>query len=348
MAKTHFPGLQCCIVKHGRIVFASGYGWANIEDRVPMTPDSIQEIASISKTVVATATMQGVERGVLTLDEDIGSALGWSARNPSYPNVPITVEMLLTHTSSITDFWPAHEKLYSWGGDSTLPLDDVIYDLLTPGGPYCNPQKTWGDYEPGAQYSYSNTGAATCGDVVERATGVPFDTWCNENIFEPLGMTNTSYRLRDLPAGMLAMPYVWRGGRYVPLGQYSHAEYPCVSLHTSVTQLGKFLIAYLQGGVYRGHRILQAATVDEILSSQVPDLGLDWTQGLIWFTWSFAGRTTWGHSGYDDGVTTDMYMDRTRGEGVITFANGELTGQADYEALYDGIIPRLFEKADAM
>jgi len=343
MAKAHYPGLECCIVKDGRIVFAAAYGWADIEDRVPMTTDSILEIASISKTVVATATLQCVERGVLTLDEDIGAALGYDARNPKYPGLPVTVRMLMTHTSSITDRWPVLEDAYTWGCDSPVLLDDFVYGYLTPGGAYWTAQN-WGNYRPDARYSYSNAGAATCGDVVERASGVPFDAWCDQNVFAPLGMTSTSWRLRDLPGDRLAMPYEWHG-RYVPQGQYGYADYPDGMVHTTVKDLGKYLIAYLQGGVYRGHRILEPATVDAMLKPWVPDL--DPTQGLIWYSQRLDGRTLWGHNGGNYGISSEMWMDRATGEGVIFLANGGVTSMAEWAAS-DAILARLFEKAETL
>lgn len=350
MDEAKVPGLQCCIVKDGHIVFATGYGWADIETETPMTPDSVLEIASISKTFTATAAMQCVERGILRLDKDVKAALGWSARNPRHRKVPITLKMLMTHTSSITDskvLWDG----YYFGGDSPIALDDWCRGYLTPGGDWWN-SKNWGKYAPGAEWSYSNAGAATCGDVVEQASGTPFDAWCDDHIFGPLGMRDTSWRLRDLPAGLLAMPYYWEGGDYLPYGLYGCPDYPDSMVHTSANQLGKFLITYLQGGIYRGHRILDATTVDMMLTPFVPGTdvltGKEVSQGLFWHSnETFVhGRTLWGHSGADLGISSEMYMDRSRNEGVIVLANGEASAW-NYPALA-AIVTQLFQKADQL
>jgi len=175
--------------------------------------------------------------------------------------------------------------------------------------------------------------------INSSTSGTPFDVWCNTNIFTPLGMTNTSWRLRDLPANMLAMPYEWKNNHYVAQGQYGYPDYPDGMLHTSANQFGKYMIAYLQGGIYQGHRILQQATVDSMLSSWVPSL--DPTQGAFWYSNSslVSGRTLWGHNGGDYGISSQMWLDRTRNEGVFLLANGDAASETEYTA-FQAIVTR--------
>ena len=349
MEKAKLPGLQCCIVKDGRIVFATAYGWANIKTQTPMTPDSIFEIASISKTFTGTAAMHCAERGLLRLDGDIGEALGWPARNPAYPGAPVTTRMLMTHTSSIADsevLWNGYSV-----GDSPLPLNKWCRGYLTPGGKYWSTDN-WAAYAPGSTWSYSGAGAATCGDVVERVSHTPFDTWCDQNIFGQLGMTNTSWRIADLPKELLATPYTWNDPQYEPYPLSGCPDYPDSMVHTSVNQLGKFLIAYLQGGTYQGRQILAPWAVEAMLTPYVTGTdvltGSPVSQGLFWHSNDtfVPGRTLWGHTGADYGISAEMYMDRCRSEGVIVLANGE-GWWWDYGALQT-IVTKLFQKADRM
>jgi CubicO group peptidase (beta-lactamase class C family) len=90
MAKCRAPGLAACIVKGGEVLWSKGYGWANLSEQVPMTPDTIMNIGSISKTVTATAVMQLHESGKFGLDDDVSEYLSFPIRNPRYPDVPIT------------------------------------------------------------------------------------------------------------------------------------------------------------------------------------------------------------------------------------------------------------------
>ena len=103
MSVRHLMGLAACIIKGGQVAWAKGYGWANLAKKQPFSPDTLMNIASVSKTVTATAVMQLWEDGRVGLDNDINAYLPFKVRNPRHPDDKITVRQLLTHTSSIGD-----------------------------------------------------------------------------------------------------------------------------------------------------------------------------------------------------------------------------------------------------
>jgi CubicO group peptidase (beta-lactamase class C family) len=103
MEELHVPGVAVAIVDREGVVFSAGYGWADLDNRVPMTPDTVTNIASISKTFTNAAVLQLVEQGRLGLDDEVGRHLPFPVRHPAYPEVPITVRQLLPHTSGIED-----------------------------------------------------------------------------------------------------------------------------------------------------------------------------------------------------------------------------------------------------
>ena len=317
MEAAHVPGLAACVVYKGHIVWAKGYGWANIEEGRRVTPDTDFMLASVSKTFVATAAMQQVEAGHLDLFADVNTYLPFSVRNPAHPNDPITLFQLLTHTSSIQDYrlWE-----YTYGSDSEIALRDYCAGYLLPGGAYYN-ERDYYSYAPGARCAYSNMGASLAALVVEEATETPFDSYCDDHIFAPLGMNQTSWKLAGLDPRTLAMPYRYGTGLYVPYGHYGYPDYPDGQLRTSVSQLGRFLALCMNGGSYRGVRLLEEATVTQMLTPQIGPL--DPTQGLIWY---WEGDLI-GHSGGDKGVTTHMFYDPATGAGVILLAN-RLVGSA--------------------
>ena len=317
METSQVPGLAACVVYKGEIVWAKGYGWANIEEGRLVTPDTNFMLASISKTFVATAAMQQVESGGLSLSADIDSYLPFPVRNPSYPDDPITLFQLLTHTSSINDY---RLIMYNYGGDSEIALRDYVQGYLVPGGTYYNPLDYSTSYAPGGRYAYSNMGASLTALLVEEATATPFDSYCDDNIFAPLGMNQTSWKIAGLDPRTVAMPYRYdpATGLYVPYGHYGYPDYPCGQLRTSVSQLGRFLALYMNGGSYRGVRLLGQATVTQMLTPQIGPL--DPTQGLIWY---WEGDLV-GHNGGDLGVTTHMWYDPVTEAGAIVLANRKL------------------------
>ena len=345
MAAAKVPGLAACIIRESRIDWSRGYGWANIEEQVPVTPDTIFMLASVSKTVTGTALMQVYDEGLFGLDDDVNDHLDFPVVNPGHPGVPITFRQLLAHTSSIRDNWGVLSLFYT-DGDSPIPLGLYVAHYLAPGGLLYFPRLNYHGYAPGTGGDYSNAGFALNGHLVEAITGTPFDQYCNENIFAPLGMDETSWFLRDLDESRVAMPYTYRylQGEHAPTGHYGYPDYPDGQLRTSVAQLARFLIAHIDFGLYQGTRILDPATAAAMRTVQFP--GIDPIQGLAFYYWVEGGEIRLGHNGGDEGVRTEMWMRPADGAGVILMANGSTLLPWEDSALVD-IVDKLFEVAGA-
>ena len=342
MRAARVPGLAACIVRDGQVAWAGAYGWANIAHGRRTSTDTVFMLASISKTVMATAVMQSVEDGLLDLDADVGDVLPFAVRNPRHPQAPISLRMLLTHTSSIRDDWPTIIPFYTHG-DSTIALGDYLRRYLSPGGDLYRPHRSYAPWRPGARYDYCNIGAALAGYLVEAASATPFDVWCEQRIFEPLGMVATSWHLSGLDRTRIAMPYHDRDGTFVAYGQYGYPDYPDGELRTSAPQLARHLLAFIGLGAFDGARILQAATVREMRRAQVPTVAHG--QGLIWYRFTLRGMPLMGHNGGDSGVATQMYFRPSDGTGVIALANGNWYRDGRHWPLQQAVV-RLFEEAD--
>jgi CubicO group peptidase (beta-lactamase class C family) len=356
------PGLAACIVKTGRVAWSRGYGWADIAKRVPMDPDrTVQNIGSISKTVVATAVMQLWERGEFRLDDDVNDRLPFAVRSPAHPGTPLTYRLLLTHRSGIAD-GPAYRSSYACG-DPGLPLGDWLRAYLEPGGRSYDEEANFHPWRPGERSAYANVGFGLLGYLVERVSGVPLPRYTREKIFEPLGMERTGWLLSEVDLAAHAVPYapaadgeppseeleayrkfgllaggVQRdpvSGDHRPLCFYSFPNYPDGSLRTGVNQLARFLLAYVGDGACGEARILAADTVRLMLTPQAastPQLG------LCWATEVRDGRRHWGHNGSDPGVRTTMSFRPCDGVGAIVFVN-----RAGVDL--SGINERLFREA---
>lgn len=318
MEKAHLPGLAAAIVYDGEVQAVGAWGLANVEDDVPVTVDTLFNLASVSKTVTGTALMQAIEDGLLDLGDDVNDVLPFEVVHPD-TNKAITPKMLMTHTSGIIDNWDVLDELYV-EGDSPIALGDFLEDYLVEGGKYYDDWENWGEY-PGDEHDYTNVGASLAGYVVEAASGTPFDTWTQRRIFEPLGMDESGWHLADLNTDHIAIPYGWYDGAWESYGFYGYPDYPDGNLRTSAPQIARFLAAFTAGGVYDGERILDADSVEAMLDPQVPDL--DETQGLIWYSWTLGDEEVWGHNGGDDGVTTEILFRKRDGVGVVLLANGD-------------------------
>jgi CubicO group peptidase (beta-lactamase class C family) len=341
MAAGKLPGLSAAIVRNGDVAWSRTWGLANIRAGTPVSRTTLFMLASVSKTVVATAVLQAVEEGLFELDSDVGDVLPFRVRNPRHDDEPITVRQLMTHTSSIRDNWTVLTGVYVIG-DATMALGTFLRRYLTPGGADYSAHNYYG-FGPGRSYRYCNIGAALAAFLVETASGIGFDEWCEARIFTPLGMTRAGWHLAGLPRAAIARPYRWSPSTgYVSAGLYGYPDYPDGALRTTAPQLARHLAMVMNGGSFRGARVLSAASVRELRRDQVPDL--EPGQGLIWFNLRRDGRDLFGHDGGDDGVATVCFFDPDTEVGVIALANGDWrTVRGDY-ALFR-IMDRLFDEA---
>lgn len=327
MANARFPGLAACVVKNGKVVFSRAYGMADIEQQRPATPFTLFLLGSVAKTVTAAAVMHLQDQGRINLDEDINAYLPFAVRNPRFPAAAITPRMLLAHTSSIRDEEVIYGYLYtaeSGGGDSPIALDVFIENYLSPGGDWYDPDQSFYADAPGTQGRYSNVGYALAGYLVEVVSGLPFNVYCQEHLFRPLGMSGASWFMRGLDPANVAMPYQYlQGIGHLPQGHYGYPTYPDGQLRVSVTQFGHFLAMMMSGGEYNGTRVLSRASVDEMMRVQYPEIWRD--MGLGWWFGQVGGRAALGADGGDKGVCTTAFILADRSVAVAVFANGERT-----------------------
>jgi CubicO group peptidase (beta-lactamase class C family) len=314
----HFPSLSACIINDDAIIWSKGYGFYDLENSKRTTTDTIYMIASISKTITSTALMQLYEQGFFDLDDDVNDYLPFSLRNPSFPDDSITFRMLLSHQSSLAeDPLEFYQYSYTFGEDSPVALYPFLETYLVPGGSNYS-SDVWSTDPPGERFHYANIGFALIGYLVEQISGKPFDQYCKDNIFLPLKMYNTSYRLSDIDIEQLAIPYDFNNGEYIEFEHYGYIDYPAGSVRTSISELSHFLIAHMNGGVYKNVLLLDEDTVNlmHTIHYSNSNYGLGW--GIVN---SSDGDKFIGHEGGDFGVITSMYIRISDNVSVIIFVN---------------------------
>lgn len=275
-------GLAVLAVRDGKVVYTGQFGLARMGAApVPVTPRTLFRIASVSKMITALGLMRLVEEGRLSLDEDIGTYLGFPVRNPHFPDRAITLRHLLTHTSSLRD-----DGGYSWGFDAALK--DKLHG------------QAWAaNAPPGRYFSYCNLGWGVIGTVMERATGERFDRLMRRLLLDPMGLRGgylpsafgpdevaevaTLYRRRaaDTETWNPAGPWIAQvddfGTRtpvppagiehYVP-GTNATPFSPTGGLRISAADLGKVVLMLLDGGRHEGKQILKRETLARMFAEQ--------------------------------------------------------------------------------
>ncbi|UCG42026.1 MAG: beta-lactamase family protein [candidate division WOR-3 bacterium] len=305
------PSLCAAVVRDRAIEWEAYFGTADVERQYPAGPNAIYGVASVSKLVVATAAMQLVERGPLDLDADINNYLEFRVRNPAYPDSPITARHLMTHTSGLA--WPLEEipGFYDdWAWDSAPGLAEWLPEFIVPGGSSYLPV-VWKSSAPGERELYSNIGVSLLGLVIERVSGQAFEEYCRDSIFLPLGMSSTSFSYRDLAQDSLARPY---SPELEPFRFYRSRAYPAGALKTTVHDLARFLLAYINRGRLEGTRILSPESVDELLTLHNPTSG----RCLLW-TRTVGGWI--GHTGGDKAFSAVVEYQPATGVGLVICTN---------------------------
>ncbi len=247
----NIPGAAVVVVSDGQILFAKGYGMANVQKRQPVVADqTLFHIGSVTKLFTWTAVMQLAEQGKLDLHTDVNTYLG-DFQIPATFTTPITLDNLLTHTPGFED---RLGHLYRLTPNDGFPLDRYVEEKL--------PRRV---YPPGTIIAYSNYGAALAGYIVQRVSGMSYERYIETHLFAPLDMEHSVIR-EPFPQELAqheAMGY-WQA----PWGLVARQEYfpnvPFVGMSATVIDVGHFMIAQLQQGRYGDSAILQPQTVREM------------------------------------------------------------------------------------
>ena len=331
------------------------YGLADIDDGIPVTDSTRYRIASISKLVTAIGLMRLWEQDLFELDADVSTALGFTLRNPQFPNIPITYRMLLSHTGSLQDGTGYSDFLGSTYASSPPP---PISDLLLPGGPdyTANMFRT---EAPGTYYTYANVNFGVIGTLIEALSGQRFDVYMRTQVLEPLGIGG-SFNVQDLDnIANLAVLYRnsapqadnFNGAMPSPpdLGGYAigtNGLYfgPQGGLRVTALELARIVLLLQGEGTWNGTTLLQTSTVQLMMADEWTWTGSNgdnyyglfrsWGLGVHRATAQSAGDVVYpgtlmfGHPGEAYGLISDLYFDPASGAGLVFITNGYTSGNA--------------------
>ncbi len=276
-------GLSIAVMQDGAVLHAEAYGFADIETGAPATAETVYVIASVTKLLTAATIMRLVESGRLRLDDDLASLL------PAFPNPEqgrrITLRHLLNHTSGLPDLLAVYQKHWEQTGEPIKP--DFVLDHLD-GHPL--------DFEPGTNWSYSNTGFYLTGLIVERVTGQPYGTAVREVLAEPLGLYDTFLCDDNLLPERRTVGYAPSDSGLVRTPFYETA-----GEKTGFGAAGGFCSTALDlarlPGTFQSSRLLSETSLDTMLHPTTLTNGTSVDYGLGVRQGSLDGHTGWGHTG---------------------------------------------------
>ena len=332
-AESDLIGFSCLAIKDEAIVYQKNMGFADLKTQTPYTTTSVQNIASISKTIIAVAIMKAVDQGKINLDADINEYLPFKVTNPNHPNKPITVRQLATHTSTIMDIDDYIRSYYFLNATSLNKLEmskeygeylDIIKtnelidestflkNVLTTTGKWYS-EEVFSKHEPGTVSEYSNIASTLAGFVVESATGMSYEAYTTEYIFKPLGMTQTSWDFKTTSNDDFVTRYFSKT-QVVP--NYYLITKADGGLYTSTNDFSLFMIEMIKGYKDKG-TILSKESYDTMFSSQFT-FNDEFSIGIFWDRNKDGG---FKHDGSDPGVTTIASYNDSKDRALIIFTN---------------------------
>lgn len=324
MKDQHIPALSVLIFKENQVLYEKYFGQSNIDQNLDLASNHLFMLASISKTITATALLQLYDQERFGLDDKINDYLPFSVKVPGQTK-DITFKMLLTHTSGISDSDAMDDQYYT-GRDSPTALSFYIENYLSPGGQFYNAGDNFYSFEPGTRHEYSNIGNALIAVLVENISGMEFNAYCKQHIFNPLGMTNSFWRLDEINQPIV-QPYEYTGSQYKSIEHYTFTDYPNGGLRSNAHDMFVFLSTLAQGGSKEGFQLLKQSTVEAMITPQISTI--DNTVGLHMFLFNSANNL-WGHDGGEEGVSTIMAYNPETKVGALLFAN---ESEADLDQL---------------
>ena len=323
-------GLAVAVVKDGEFIYNKSFGYKDLANKVPLQNGDIVRIASTSKSFTATGIMQLVDKGLLSLNDDVSDLIGFRVRNPRYPDTPITLRMILSHTASIND-----------NGENYFTLDHINPAI---NGDCADAYFTYG---PGEGYNYSNLGMNLAGTILEKVSGVRFDNYIRDNIIKPLGLYG-GHNVDSLDASKFALIYHLEDGEYVVsdgpyksraedmpnyvLGYSSPIFSPTGGVKMSVEDLAKYVMMHINYGELNGVRIISEES-SRIMQTPVPftkgDAKNTYCLGLGEFPYqtdepkyNVPGNYLIGHSAGSYGLSGIMLWSPSDKWGMVAMATG--------------------------
>ena len=314
----NIPSASVALIAGDKVIWTNAYGYSNLWARTPATPNTVYLIGSTFKAMSTIALLQQMELGKFKLDDRVNDYLTDFKIQGEDPQHPVTFRHLLTHTSGL----PADFGAFPVWGDTVPPsLDDYLRKSLKV------------TKQPMTSVTYSNMAFTLVAYLVQKFSGVPYKQYIQEHIFTPLEMTSTAFEPRPDMEERLSIPYVVdeKTGSQMGTVRVKASVWPAGIVYGTVLNQSNWLIANLNGGVFKEKRIISEATLNQMLTRQYDQFkgtieGIWGNEtagfGLTWWTQVRDGDRYLAHSGSVAGYTAFLLGNRDRKLGFAILTNG--------------------------
>ncbi len=339
MVRSGVPGVAVAVVHEQRTIYAKGFGTRLIGTQSPVDGDTVFQLASVSKSVGATAVAREVGAGRVRWDSRIRDILPWFALKDALVTEQITIGDLYSHRSGLPDH--AGDRLEDMGYDQRVVLERLRFLPL-------------GSFR--TSYAYTNFGLTAGGLAAATAAGLDWASLNERAIYAPLGMTRTSSRFADYESranhaiGHRQVSGAWQ--RVQP-PRMPDAQAPAASVSSSVNDMAKWLAMLMGKGIYQGRRIVDAGALESAMSRQIEASPAGDDRSASYYGYGFnvgttlAGRAAYSHSGaFTTGAATAFKIVPATGAAIIALTNGypvgvpEILNQQFFDLVEYGTVQR--------
>lgn len=357
---TCFNGYGIALVNDEEILYQNGFGITNFETKQKYDENTVQNIASVSKTFIGIAILKAQEQGKLNLDDPINKYLPFKVINPYFPETPITIRHLTTHTSSINDteeymtnaivlkdatnlannlkidisptkFNPPSAK---------ISIEEFLINILDPNGKWYL-EDGFLKKKPGELFNYSNIGSTLAALVLEKATGTTYDKFTTTYILEPLQMNSSGWSLSTIDFSNYTHTFQNKTTSYP---YYSLNTYPDGGMLTTSGDMSKYILELMKGYYGKG-TILSKGSYREYFTPQLKaenfidrstsEYSDEYNMGI---TMGFGSTGNFGHTGGDPGLFSVIWFDKDSNIGRYFIVNTECDSKEfgkSQKAIYD-------------
>ena len=292
MESFEIPGLAIGFIMNNRIIYSKGFGIQSLDSKIPVTNSTLFHMASVSKTFVATAIVQLVEQNKISLDSTLVYYLPYF-RMDDERYKSITIKHVLSHSSGIPDV-----DDYEWDKPQ---YDDLAAERYVKG---FTDKKL--KFNPGERFSYCNAGYDIMADVISKVSGLTFEEYMKKNIFEPIGMVNSTFQKTKVPEYLATCPHVLDSNLNMSVSKiypYNRIHAPSSTLHSNLHDMLMWARMLLNGGIINNKQIINPKSYELLTTPQIPKGNQD-SMCLGWHLSYLGNKKMYSHTGGDIGYST--------------------------------------------
>ncbi|MDR6548331.1 CubicO group peptidase (beta-lactamase class C family) [Chryseobacterium rhizosphaerae] len=326
----HVPGVAIAVIQHGKVAWTQSIGFADVESKKPVTPETIFNVGSVSKMVSAWGLMQLTEKGLVKLDDPVDQFLvRWKLPASPYDISKVTLRRILSHTAGLS--------VHGYGGsEQGTPLLSLEESLS--GKTKRNGESVRLISEPGTKWEYSGGGYTLAQLLLEERTKEKFAVYMKKNVFEPLGLNHTHYEWTEDMMANSATAYDASGK---PIKNRIFTEQAAAGLQTTVLDLAHFAELSITSDPSQLNKVLKSTNL-QVMEKQILPFSDQGKSGLGYRFMNYEGLETIGHTGENEGWSAGVFMHLPTKSGIVILCNGS-NGDRVWYPIYQSWAKRIKE-----